>query len=1822
MLLVVVTILMGIHPVNSLAGEEEVTNMAAIDENTTQVLLTDEQVEIAYKAVMEMLDSGANDADRTKAIIDFLLRQVVQKSESTIMQEGIGELDSSYECATAFRDIARRLGLECVVVKADSYDSYWNVVHVGDAWYHTDVWEAKREINIASDDATQERTHAVWLLVGEQSLATLDANRATWKLVDDDWNLEDITVSDDDYVWERVDNSGQDSTREQIEPHVHDKLVEDNSLESQLLSIQALPNSAGGIQQVVAENTNTAAVVNGVLWAWGDNSCGQIGDGTYIDRPAPVRIMDDVAEAYFGGGNAGVLKNDGSFWIWGDNSSGQLGDGSTTGSNKPKKLMDGVRTASIGGKVVAIVKSDGTLWTLGAGTHGALGNGSTSDSNIPTMIMDNVVSVSMGGFYRGAAVKSDGTLWSWGWSYKGATLGNGSAEGASYDQTTPVRIMDNVSSVELNTFGGVAVKNDATLWIWGIEGSRALMGQYKTGDNTPRIVLSNVKSTSAANYSFAAIKTDNSLVTWGESNNGTLGNGTDDSSSYGISKILDSVSMVDMGAYHGVALTLDGRVYTWGNGSDGQLGNGDTANTSVPAEITVVDNTFGSFTGKVCDAVGRVPVQNADIIAQNENGKTFTTTTDNEGNYTITVPGGLSYRVTIDASGYIGFTYHARLEEGENAYTEAFLLVAGSSADQGTSKGTILNAKTSEPVAGVSLQFRKGWGVATGAVVAETNSGSNGSYSIALPQGNYTMSMSKNGFVTSISNVVSMAGEGFTQDAVLSPIGYDNEYRFVLTWGDSPSDLDSHLNGTLSNGSQFHVYYRYKSQGDGEVTTCSLDVDDTTSYGPETITLTPTTGKAYYYYIHRYSDEGALSSSNAQVKVYRGSSLIQTFNAPTNQGNGEYWNVCAIVCGQLVSKDTVDDSPNTEYAKDMEGPSGVYDLTQARIDFLSIPEYVGNPVEPEIAVYMPDDMMPTGVRILKKGTDYTVSFSNNTKVGTATVTIAGVNQYYGTKSATFEIKEATNSFYERNMWQFPNSSVDSNGKPAFFGLEGDDYYIMWNEYNRLKDALPKADWLRITMCDGISDTSFVNRLNPGGELRSGLYQKWGGSCEGMSVWSCLAANGTVKPSYLGNGYARLRDVPFTGGAESAINYYHVQQFTRIAQQRERAFINKSQQAQLQALDAMAAKASVDHPFRLGFSWYKDCGWWQWNGVGHTTVGYGKEVGSWTWTVGGKTDTYTSRVRIYDCSYPNGGDYEKACLYYNVSKNLWCIPMWSIRSTSNEAEKKGENNGMLSSIESDPDKLNIVDITTGRYSTNGETITTAFLESEPIYYTLTANSKSYNVDGLSVSGPDNDVVVLVDSQDGSETNSSTRTAVFTENSGDVKVSSDDSVGFSLSGQGAYRSVSAGAGGEVVFGKDGSCTVVSEERTDISILAAPNNQDIEGFDGLTITAAGSNELELTPTANGLVIEGDNLDDLTFLGFSLESANDSTRISASSNKNSVLVRQDGSGLSVFEDSDGDGSYERRVTPNSNDCSKASVSSIPNQTYTGSEFKPQPKVTLGGKTLTAGTDYVPSYKNNVNVGTATVTVTGRGNFKGTKSVTFKIAPADVAKATVSKIANQPYTGRALTPKPTVNVGGTTLKLNRDYTIEYNNNVKAGTATVTVKGAGNYKGTSLVTFRIVAPLVRYRTHVQSYGDQSWRANGQPSGTFGKSKRLEGIWIVLPTKPVSGSVQYRTHVQTYGWQGWRNAGKMSGTHGQAKRLEAIQIRLTGQMEKMYDVYYRVHAQTYGWMGWARNGAQAGTAGWAKRLEAIQIVLVPKGAKSPAANYGGYKQMTAAPFVKR
>lgn len=148
----------------------------------------------------------------------------------------------------------------------------------------------------------------------------------------------------------------------------------------------------------------------------------------------------------------------------------------------------------------------------------------------------------------------------------------------------------------------------------------------------------------------------------------------------------------------------------------------------------------------------------------------------------------------------------------------------------------------------------------------------------------------------------------------------------------------------------------------------------------------------------------------------------------------------------------------------------------------------------------------------------------------------------------------------------------------------------------------------------------------------------------------------------------------------------------------------------------------------------------------------------------------------------------------------------------------------------------------------------------------------------------------------------------------------------------------------------------------------------------------------------------------------------------------------------------------------SNATITAIPDQLYTGYDIKPSLTVAVNNVTLIQNVDYNVSYSNNRNAGTATVTITGRGNYTGTRTTTFRILSKNISNAVISSIDTQRYTGRDICPSVTVQIGSTVLVKNVDYTLSYQDNRSPGTASVTITGMGTCTGSRTVTFKIAQP--------------------------------------------------------------------------------------------------------------------------------------------------------------
>ena len=147
--------------------------------------------------------------------------------------------------------------------------------------------------------------------------------------------------------------------------------------------------------------------------------------------------------------------------------------------------------------------------------------------------------------------------------------------------------------------------------------------------------------------------------------------------------------------------------------------------------------------------------------------------------------------------------------------------------------------------------------------------------------------------------------------------------------------------------------------------------------------------------------------------------------------------------------------------------------------------------------------------------------------------------------------------------------------------------------------------------------------------------------------------------------------------------------------------------------------------------------------------------------------------------------------------------------------------------------------------------------------------------------------------------------------------------------------------------------------------------------------------------------------------------------------------------------------ITARAIDADGIEVAAIDALPYSGKAQTPAVTITDGETALVAGTDYTLAYKNNTNAGTATVTITGKGSYSGTRTVTFEITKKDITDGIeVTGIPEAvPYNGKAQTFKVVVENGTVTMKEKTDYTVIYTGNKDVGTATVTITAQGNYSG-------------------------------------------------------------------------------------------------------------------------------------------------------------------------
>jgi alpha-tubulin suppressor-like RCC1 family protein len=349
---------------------------------------------------------------------------------------------------------------------------------------------------------------------------------------------------------------------------------------------------------------------DGTVWAWGSNHQGQLGDGTYTHRTAPVQVSGLTGITAIVAGKVSAyrviyntytlaLRNDGTVWAWGSNESGQLGDGTNTSRTAPVQVsgltgVTAIAAGSMGAGHSLALRGDGTVWAWGSNRTGQLGDGSTNDRLAPVQVsgLSGVTTLAMGTGYS-LALRRDGTVWAWGSNQQGE-LGDGTTN----DRLAPVQVsgLTGVTFIATGYANGrstsgdyaLALRGEGSVWAWGSNESRQL-GRGLTGRRSTPVQtsnLTNVISLAAGQRHSLALRSDGTVWAWGSNQEGALGDGLT-SPRFNPKQVsgLTSIMALSSRGTSSLALRNDGTVWAWGSNTSGQLGDGTKTERSPPVQV-------------------------------------------------------------------------------------------------------------------------------------------------------------------------------------------------------------------------------------------------------------------------------------------------------------------------------------------------------------------------------------------------------------------------------------------------------------------------------------------------------------------------------------------------------------------------------------------------------------------------------------------------------------------------------------------------------------------------------------------------------------------------------------------------------------------------------------------------------------------------------------------------------------------------------------------------------------------------------------------------------------------------------------------------------------------------------------------------------------------------------------------------------------------------------------------------------------------------------------------------------------------------------------
>lgn len=353
--------------------------------------------------------------------------------------------------------------------------------------------------------------------------------------------------------------------------------------------VAALPASASA-QRISGGQSHTLFLTSdGDLYAWGDNSAGQLGDGTTTQRKVPTATpLTSVVNIAAGGTHSAAVKSDGTLWTWGANGNGQLGHGDTTQRWTPTQVSGFANAIAVvaGVNYTVVLKSDGTIWSFGLNSSGQLGDGTTTQRTSPVQVSGIATAIGIAARnVHTVALLSGGTVKAWGSNANGQ-LG----DGTTTNRLSPVSVSSIADAIEVSAgdFHSMAVRADETVLAWGANGS----GQLGDGTTTQRTApvavsgLTGAAGISAGGSTSYAFLSNGTAKAWGSNGSGQIGDGTTTQRTAPTTiGSFSTLILLEAGQAHAHAVTSTAEVWAWGYNISAQIGDGTTIRRLSPIKV-------------------------------------------------------------------------------------------------------------------------------------------------------------------------------------------------------------------------------------------------------------------------------------------------------------------------------------------------------------------------------------------------------------------------------------------------------------------------------------------------------------------------------------------------------------------------------------------------------------------------------------------------------------------------------------------------------------------------------------------------------------------------------------------------------------------------------------------------------------------------------------------------------------------------------------------------------------------------------------------------------------------------------------------------------------------------------------------------------------------------------------------------------------------------------------------------------------------------------------------------------------------------------------